>query len=227
MTAGSWIIDAIGEEKVRDATTEAGRRRLQEALSIDESKQLSDEHLRFIANGLEIRVFDLLDDGNSEELGTAAAEVFQIARVLPRSDKPTEAATTLVRLGCLGVLGERSADVRRLLLEEEIPALPIGDPDWGIRVWATILDMWLRLFRKKGWDDLNAVQEQVKSLRSEQSDHEPQFLRESEERQDAGPAWELILAYHLAKAAEILGMYQSQGSVDRTLRHPRATRCTV
>ena len=214
MTADSWIVASIGEEKVRNAATEVGRRRLQGALSIDGSKQLSDEHLQFIANGLEIRVFDLLDDGSSEELCAAAAKVFQVARVLPRPDTPIEAAVALVRLGCLGVLGERGADVRRLLLEEGIPSLPIDAPDWGDRVWATILDVWLRLLRKKGWADLDAVQERVASIRSEQSDFEPQFLSEAEQQRDSMPAWDLVSAYHLAKAAEIVGVYQSQGSVD-------------
>ncbi len=214
MTTDSWIVDSIGNDKVRDATIEAGRRRLQGALSVAESKQLTDEQLRFIANGLEIRVFDLLDDGNPNELSTAAAEVFQVARVLPVPEKAMEAAEALVRLGCLGVLGERGADVRRLLLEKEIPPLPIDAPDWGVRVWATILDVWLRLFRKRGWDDLDAVQERVARIRSEQSSFEPPFLSQAEEQRNARPAWELVSAYHLAKAAEIVGVYQSQGSVD-------------
>ena len=213
MTSDSWIIDAIGSGKIRDATTEAGRRRLQDVLTIEESKQLSDEQLQFIAGGLEIRVFDLLNKKDSEELCAVAADVFQIARVLPLPDTAIEAAIAFVRLGCLGVLGERGADVRRLLLKKEMPKLPIAAPDWGVRVWATILDVWLRLLRKKGWEDLDLVQERVANLRKEQRDHEPQFLREAEKRQDAGPAWELIWAYHMAKAAEILGMYQSQGSV--------------
>ena len=214
MTTDSWIVKSFGKEKVGDAMIEAGRRRLLGALSIDESKQISDEQLRFIANGLEIRVYDLLDEGSPDELRDMAAEVFQIARVLPMPDTPVEAATALVRLGCLGVLGERGADVRRVLLHKEFPELPIDASDWGTRVWATILDVWLRLFRKNGWGDLDAVQERVAGLRSEQNNNEPQYLTEAEARQDAGPAWNLVSAYHLAKAAEILGMYQTQGSVD-------------
>ena len=214
MTADSWVVDSIGREKVRNATTEAGRRRLQGALNISETKHLSDEHLEFIANGLELRVFELLQNENSEELGAAAAEVFQISRVLPRPESPIEAATSLVRLGCLGVLGERSADVQRLLVEEGIPELPIDSSNWGVRVWATILDMWLHLLRKNGWNDLNVVQERIASLRSDQREYEPQFLTEAQTQQDVKPAWELVSAYHLAKAAEIVGMYQAQGSVD-------------
>lgn len=214
MATDSWIVASLGKERVEDATTEAARRRLQKTLKLNESKQLSDDQLRFIANGLEIRVFDLLDDGNPEELCSAAAEVFQVARVLPLTDKPLEAAAELVRLGCLGVLGERGADVRRFLLDTDLPVLPIAAPDWGVRVWATILDVWLHLLRKKGWEDLDTVQGRVASMRSEQSNFEPQFLSKAEEHKDTRPAWELISAYHLAKAAEIVGVYQCQGSVD-------------
>ena len=214
MTTDSWVVASIGEERVRNAATEAGRRRLQSALNIGESKQLSDEHLRFVANGLEIRVLDLLDNGDAKELCAAAAEVFQVARVLPRPDKPMEAAAELVRLGCLGILGDRGADVKRILLEEEIPPLPTSASDWGVRVWATILDIWLCLLRKNGWADLDAVQERVASIRSEQSNLEPQFLSKAEEQGDAKPAWELVSAYHLVKAAELVGVYQSQGSID-------------
>jgi hypothetical protein len=39
-------------------------------------------------------------------------------------------------------------------------------------------------------------------------------LAKAEDRKDARPAWELMSGYHLVKAAEILGAYLSQGSVD-------------
>ena len=119
-----------------------------------------------------------------------------------------------MRLGSLGVLGDRGADVRRLLIEKDLPQLPLDSEDWGIRVWACILDIWLRLFRKHGWGDLDLVQQRVAELRTDQREQEPGFLAQAEERRDARPAWELITAYHLAKAAEILGIYLTQGSVD-------------
>jgi len=141
-------------------------------------------------------------------------QAFQVARSLPRGPLPLDAAAALVRLGCLGVLGDRGADVRRLLLDEGLPSLPLDASDWGTRVSATILDIWLRLFRKHGWDDLDAVQQRVASLRADQRTLEPTFLAQAEERKDARPAWELMSQYHLAKAAEILGIYLSQGSID-------------
>ena len=213
MTTDSWIVNSIGDNKIRIAMTEADRRRLHGALGIEKHTQLADERLRFIAKAFELRVFDLLNGENPNDLSTAAAEAFQVARVLPRSKSPIEAGVELVRLGCLGVLGDRGADVKRLL-SEEFPGLPIDADDWGLRVWASILDVWLRLLRKKGWDDLDAVQERVANLRSYQLEKEPRFLKEAERRQDAGTAWELVFSYHLARAAEILGTYQSQGMVD-------------
>ena len=214
MSSGSWVVESLGAEKVRGATTEAGRRRLQDALGINGTGSLDDNHLRFVANALELRVTVLLDDGDPDALRAAAAEAFQIARVLPHEGSPAEAAQSLVRMACLGVLGDRGADVKRLLVAKGQPALPLDPDDWGQRVWATILDVWLRLIRKRGWDDLDAVQARVAELRASQGDYEPRFLREAEQRQDAGPAWELITTYHLAKAAEILGKYLSQGVVD-------------
>lgn len=214
MTTGSWVVNSIGSERVMEATVDSRRRRLQDALGITVPKKLTDKQLRFIAGGLEIRVLDLLEQGKPTELASAAAEVFLIARTLPVPDSAMEAAEALVRRGCLGVLGERGPDVRRMLLEMDSPVLPFDSPDWGVRVWAIILDVWLRLFRKKGWDDLDVVQEQISRIRAEQSEFEPQFLSQAEEEENAGLAWELVSAYHLARAAEIVGVYLSQGSVD-------------
>ena len=214
MTADSWIVDSLGAENISKVTAEASRRRLHGALGVSGAQDFTDDQLRFVANGLELRVFELLDDEGPDALRTASAAAFQVARVLPRESGPFETAEALVRLGCMGVLGDRGSDVRRLLIEQGLPELPLEVGDWGEQVWANILDVWLRLLRKDGWSDLNAVQQRVVALRSKQRDYEPQFLQQAEERRDARPAWELIAEYHLAKAAEILGTYTVQGSVD-------------
>ncbi len=213
MTAESWVLESLGIDNVDAAVVEAGRRRLQSTLGLQTRNHVSDERLKFIVNSLELRVLDLLE-ADSDDISVAASQIFQIARVLPLSGKAIDDAIALVRLGCLGVLGERSEDVRRVILEHDLPELPTDAEAWGTRVWAIILEIWLRLLRKKGWEDLDAVQDRVARLRSEQGQYEPRFLSEAEDRLDAGPAWELMLSYHLAKAAEILAVYQSQGSVE-------------
>lgn len=217
MTADSWIIDALGEDRVRLAEHEAGRRRLLQSLRVAGDSTIPDPQLRFVANALELHVFDLLDAEDPIGLRVAAADAFQLARVLELPETPLEAAEALVRLGCLGVIGERVADVRRLLVDSSVlEALEraMEAQDWGQRVRATLLHVWLRAFRQDGWDDLDAVLRGVVGLRSAQGNLEREFLNQAEERRDAQPAWQLISDYHLARAAELFGEYQSQGSVE-------------
>lgn len=215
MTSSGWISDSLGSERVKEAWTEASRRRLYKSLGLSESGRLSDDDLRFTAAALELQVFDLLEEADGHDnLCRAAAEAFQIARSLSWPADPLCAGEWLVRLGCLSVLGDRAADFRRALAGSNLPPLPIASESWDARVWASILDVWLRLLRKQGWDDLDQVQARVAALRRDQREREPELLRRAEQARDASVAWELITSYHLAKAAEVLGVYLSQGSSD-------------
>lgn len=214
MTAGDWIRESVGEEQLRLTSTGARRRRLANALG-SPTDNTDDRELRFVTNALELQLFDALEDEErASELRDAASETFQIARTLTWPDDPVAAAEWLVRLGCIAVIGDRSADFRRIITECELPILPLDSLDWGVRVWSSVLDVWLRLLRKKGWDDLDAVQERMATIRQDQRAVEPEYLKEAEARKDVRPAWELMSCYHLAKAAEILGIYISEGSVE-------------
>lgn len=213
MTAESWIVTAVGADRVEAATIESTRRRLRKALGLSRRHTVSDKDLDFVANALELRVFDLLDE-EPDALSQAAVAAFQVARTLPLPAAAIDAGAWLARLGCLSVLGDRLADFRRLLSDTGLPPLPADDESWGVRVWASILEVWLRLLRKQGWEDLDAVQQRVAALREDQREYEPAFLANAEEAQDPTPAWELIAEYHLAKASELLALYVSQGSVE-------------
>lgn len=213
MTAATWLRTAVGEERLRQTATEVSRRRLANALS-GPAPATDDQDLHFVTNALELQLFDALEDeGRVDELRAIAEETFQIARTLAWPEEPIAAAEWLVRLGCMAVLGDRSVDFRRIVTETALPALSPDSGDWGVRVWSSILYVWLRLLRKKGWGDLDAVQERIVAIREAQRVIEPAFLEEAEARQDVRPAWELMAQYHLAKAAEILGAYVGQGSV--------------
>lgn len=219
MTTDSWIVDALGGDSVRLATTEAARRRLwgtlelQQTPGLERDSTVTDERLRFVAGGMELRVIDLILDGSSERLRSAAADAFQLARVLDLPETPVSKAEALARLGCFGVMGDRAADVRRILRPLDLN-LPTASDDWGERVWATVLDLWLRLLRQNGWEGFDAIQSGVARIRAEQRDFEPSYLGAAEARMDASPAWQLIANYHLAKAAELLGEFHTQGSAD-------------
>jgi len=214
MNGASWILDSIGADKMRETHVEAARRRLALALNVKAHTGLPDDKLRFVANALELRVFDLLESDDTEALRAAAAEAFQVVRALPLPDKPLQKASELVRIGCLGVLGDRTPDVRRLLSAFDTQSLYHDSANWGDEVNATVLDIWIRLLRKQGWEDLDGVQSAVAKLREKQREREPEYLQEAERRQFAQPAWELMSQYHLAKAAEILSAYLCQGSVE-------------
>ena len=129
MTAATWLRTAVGEERLRQTSTEASRRRLTNALS-SPSQATDDRELQFVTNALELQLFDALDDeGRVVELRAVAAETFRIARTLAWPQEPVAAAQWLVRLGCIAVLGDRSADFRRIVTECELPALA-PDSSW-------------------------------------------------------------------------------------------------
>jgi superfamily II DNA/RNA helicase len=217
MNGGSWILDSIGADKMRTAHDEATRWRLASTLGIavDTPVSIVDiDKLRFVASALELRVFELLESNDTNALRQAAADAFQAARALPLPDKPLQKASELVRIGCLGILGDRNSDVRRLLATFDPQSLYHDLTNWGDEVSATVMDIWIRLLRKQGWEDLDGVQSGVARLREKQREQEPEFLQEAERRKDPRPAWELMSQYHLAKAAEILGVYLCQGSVE-------------
>jgi replicative superfamily II helicase len=213
MMEASWILEAIGTERLERSSTEAARRLVKQALNLPQDI-VDDSDLRFTAEAVELAVIDLLDDEEHlDDLRVLSERAFQLLRVLPVPPSPMDAGGWLLRVACLGVLGDRGADASRLLKETPLPNLPVNSDSWGERVRASILDVWLRLIRKDGWNDLEYVQERVVALREAQQTYEADYL----ERQATNPqsaAWELVALYHLSKAAEILAIFSTQGVVD-------------
>lgn len=192
MTADSWIVSSLGAERVRMTSEDAGRRRLRGALGLPPADHILDEDLRFVASSLELAVLDLLDVDDRNALRGAAAEAFQIARTVPLPGSDVAAAEQL-GAGGLPWRARRSWCGRESPAWRESlhPSLPTEDADWGTRVWAIVLDTWLRLFRKQGWDDLDRVLNGVAALRRDQAKHEPAFLERATAGGDARPAWSL------------------------------------
>ena len=210
----SWIVAALGVERVREATEEAVRRRSPSAPRVRSGSHLDDDRLRFVANALELDMLDAFRDDDLSRARPSAASAFQIVRALPLPASPMERAALLVRLGCLGILGGRGADVQRLLRDENLGQLHLDSAHWGDRVWTTVLHAWLLLFQKSGRDDYDTVLALVAALGRDQNLEEPGFLQDAAEARDTTPAWELIWCYHVAKAAEIVGMHHTQGQAD-------------
>jgi superfamily II DNA/RNA helicase len=207
----SWILDASDPDQLANSHTESSRRLLNEA--IYKTTYLEDENLKNMADLYEIAVLDLLDDeAQLSTLRSVSDAAFQLTRVLSTPNNNLHAAKMYLRLCCFAVLADRGTDAVRFLKERQWPTLPMQSPTWGERTWSTILDIWLRLIRKDGWQDLDALLGNIKELRERQNDFESKYLDDLETSKTSA-AWELIVLYHLAKAAEILALYTMQGAV--------------
>ena len=154
------------------------------------------------------------DDEQQKELRSAAADAFRLFRVLPMPPTPMDAGVRLLRAGALAVLADKGSDAARWLREEPWPDLPLDSPDWYRRTWATIVDIWLRLVRKDGWADRDAVLEEIARLRQSQEAFEKDYLDGQDPIRAKAVALELIALYHLAKAAEVFARYITDGVVD-------------
>jgi replicative superfamily II helicase len=169
---------------------------------------------------LELAALDLIlekFEENEERLSlmrSCAADAFRLYRALPKLSDPIKMAVQLLRMSALAVLGDMGADAARLLRQSDWNNLPLTSKNWGERTWATILDVWLRLIRKKGWEDRDIVLERIASLRNSQAEFEKRYLTEMEPLQAKTAALELIGLYHLAKAAETFGYFITDGVVE-------------
>ena len=213
-----WLLDSISEKRASALKTaeklQVYKELLQQEVPVDGTE------IYDIANALELAALDLIlerfedDDTKLKMMRECAADAFKLLRVLPLPEDPIKVSYQLLRMSSLAVLGDRGTDASRLLKQLKWPVLPFDSDDWGKRTWSTITDIWLRLIRKKGWEDRDLVLRRVADLRSQQEQYEKTYL------DNAGPAYaktaalELIGLYHLAKAAEIMALFITDGVVE-------------
>ena len=187
---------------------------------LNEPAKIDVSRIQATAEALELVVLDLIlerfedDEEKTAVLKQCAADAFKLYRVLPAKDVPIAEGIRLLQMASLAVLGDMGSDAARLLTEITWPALLDGASDWYDRTWSVIVDVWLRLIRKKGWDDRDAVLETIAALRDSQLEFETQYFQGKDSREAKAVALELIGLYHLAKAAEILAIFITDGVVD-------------
>lgn len=202
----NWITAALDPESLRRGTNTVGRDLL---ATVDRNtRQPPDEAFGFVAETLELAAFQLLD-GDRLELRQAAEMAFEYMRVDLTGGhvSPKEALKT----ACYGVLADRTPDVSRHLRSFDFTEPTISGANWTDDVLSIVTDVWLKLLRKNGWVDLDAVLAGVLRLRDHQTRYEAAFLSTAGVAARAS-AWQLIACYHLARAAEILAIFSTQGS---------------
>ena len=214
-----WILDSLSERRAAALKIADRIQIYQELLSTRAETDI--ELVRDTANALELAALDLIlerfeeDDDKLKLMRECAADAFRLFSVLPQLENPLEDAVLLLRMSALAVLGDKGADAARHLRQRAWSNLPLESDSWGERTWATILDIWLRLIRKQGWDDRDIVLKRVARLRDSQGEFEKQYLEGIESGQAKAAALELIGLYHLAKAAEIFALFITDGVVER------------
>lgn len=213
-----WLLDKLSDTR-QQALKQAGRAQIHHEL-LDVPFGEDAELIRRCAEALEMVVLDLTlediadDEEKQKELKLTAADAFRLLRVLPRPADAMDTATFLLHAATLAVLGDKGPDAARWLREGPWPELPLESDEWGKRTWATILDIWLRLIRKDGWTDRDAVLERISRLRDFQASFEQDYLESQDPAHAKAAALELIGLYHLAKAAEVFAHYMTDGVVE-------------
>lgn len=162
---------------------------------------------------LELHLFDLLssNDSDKNEIKKISAELFRLCKALPQSDDTLQNLLFVLKYSCFGILGDLGISASKLLKEQSWDETLLESEVWRKKTLATIIDVWLRLIRKKGWHDRDTVLENIAKLRESQKQYEKIFLEQSKQKQDG---YELIILYHLAAAAEKMALYITDGKVD-------------
>ncbi|QDS89697.1 ski2-like helicase [Rosistilla ulvae] len=213
-----WILD--NHDKLRkEATQIASRIQLQTEL-MQHAAVPDGDCLERALMMLELAIHDLLTDSLEEsgdtphQLRELAAEAFTLARVIKRPSNAMDEGLFVLRACCFGVLGDKGADASRWLKLRGIPDLPLRSDDWVEQTWANILDVWLLIFRKDGWEDRDQVLSRIAILRDAQKEFEERYLLRQDPADARTKAIELIGLYHFAKAAEIFALFMTDGVVD-------------
>jgi hypothetical protein len=212
-----WMLEALGEMRGKALQEAARIQVLSELASLPH--ELDYVLIERVAQTMETVVMDLLPrpGAENEQLSTlrqCAAEAYRLYRVLPEQTTMLGEAELRLRQCALAVLGDLGADAARSLREQQWPLLELESGDWRTRTFSTIIDIWLRLIRKQGWEDRDVVLERIKMLRQAQKSFESSYLKSAEGHGVKAAALELMVLYHLAKAAEILALYITDGVVE-------------
>ena len=224
-----WALDAIPEEERTRANELINEQLVQQAvgrqITFSFSENDGDEELlERVALAYEVAAIEGLDalsrpDGGDSELrGQASAAshcIFDIRRLAPIPKNTEERIFHVLQLAAVAYCGDRGIDLRRWFTENDssIRVPSVADALWDRRLLYRLFECWIRLFRKKGWDDLDRIREIIAGLREDQKTHEKARLNNGSAVEDRTVALRLIALYHWAKATEILAEYMLQGQL--------------
>ena len=222
-----WAVLAIGApgrehgQKVRIARLVKQAVGRQLCIDFPETSQ-DDELMERLATAYELAAIEGLhafmnpsaeDDALRRQCAAGAWRAFDLHRLFPLPPSDLERIHHILHLSALAYCGDRWTDLRRWYNEHEteIRVPSVARAVWDLRVLYRLFECWLRLFRKKRWDDLDRVREIIAGLREDQKAYEAKSLNNGSDAEDRAMALRLIALYHWSKGTELLAVYMLQG----------------
>ena len=222
-----WAVNVIGDADLKRAQRLVNERLADRAVGrqISFSFSWSKDHdtlLRRVALAFEVAAVEGLEElsrpsGENMELRdqtTAAAfRTFDIRRLLSIPTEPHDRLFFVLQLSASAYCGDRWSDLRRWYEENKEFLKPpsVTEKPWDHRLLYRLFHCWIRLFRKRGWDDLDRIRETIAGLREDQKLFEEGRLQNDSPAKDRAIALRLAALYHWAKGTEILAGYMLQG----------------
>jgi hypothetical protein len=141
-----------------------------------------------------------------------AFQAYGLRRTLPVPMAAEARMLHILHLSALAYCGDQWTDLRRWLKDHEQDVQPpsAADANWEDQLLIRLFDCWVRLMRKRGWDDLDGVRTIIAGLREDQGRYESGMLAKADSATQAA-ALRLVAMYHWAKATELLSVYMLQG----------------
>ena len=103
------------------------------------------------------------NDALRDQTVAAAFRAFDIRQLLSVPVEVPDRLVFILQLSALAYCGDRWSDLRRWYQEnvDELTPPSVVDVPWDCRLLYRLFHCWVRLFRKKGWDDLDRIRETV------------------------------------------------------------------
>ncbi len=222
-----WAVLALSEAErdrgLKVANARLVSRAVGQQIHIDFPENGSDDDLlRRLAMAYEMAAIEGLSamlnpaSGNDELRAQCAAGAWRAFTLRRLFDLPEQIETQIfhiLHLSALAYCGDRWSDLRRWYNEnEQIIHVPsVADASWDRRLLYRLFECWIRLFRKKRWDDLDRIREIIAGLREDQKNYESGVLNNGGGIADRAMAFRLVALYHWAKGTELLARYMLQG----------------
>lgn len=144
----------------------------------------------------------------------ASFRTFNIRRLLPVPEETHDRLFYVLEFSAIAYCGDCWADLRRWYQEqgEDILKAPSeADAGWDHILLCRLFDCWVRLFRKRGRDDLDHIREIIVGLRDDQNVHEAHLWQNGSE---SVIALRLLALYNWAKGTETLATFILQEEPD-------------